>query len=235
MAFGNGPRIVSDGLVLSLDAADKNSYPGSGINWIDLSGNGNNGTLTNGPTFSSANGGSIVFDGVNDYAGVSNTNLKPTSGITQECWLKAASQVQVFIGLQYGTSSNNSYALWWGEGGTNTWNGGVNIGGTFYYLNASTIWPTNSWVHFVHTYDGATQKLYYNGNLLASENRTGVIAYDASNTVTTIGCDFNGSGYNTGISVPTNGSISIVKIYNRGLTTSEVQQNYNAQKSRFGL
>jgi hypothetical protein len=235
MAFANGGSIVTNGLVLALDAADRNSYPGSGTTWSDVSGNNNNGTLTNGPTYNSANGGSIVFDGVNDYVGATNINLKPISGITQECWLKVAAQVQVFIGLQYGISSNNSYALWWGEGGTNTWNGGVNIGGTFYYLNASTTWPTNSWVHFVHTYDGATQKLYYNTNLIASENRTGNIAYDASNTVTTIGCDFNGSGYNTGIAAPTNGSISIAKIYNRALSTQEIFQNYNAQKSRFGL
>ena len=74
MAFGNGPRIVTNGLVLSLDAADRNSYPGSGTTWRDMSGNGNNGTLTNGPTFSSANGGSIVFDGTNDYA---TTNYIP--------------------------------------------------------------------------------------------------------------------------------------------------------------
>ena len=67
MGFGNGPRIVSNGLVLALDAADKNSYPGSGITWRDVSGNNNNGTLTNGPTFDSSNGGSIVFDGTNDF------------------------------------------------------------------------------------------------------------------------------------------------------------------------
>ena len=67
MAFGNGPSIVTNGLVLSLDAADRNSYPGSGTTWRDLSGRDNNGTLINGPTFDSANGGNIVCDGINDY------------------------------------------------------------------------------------------------------------------------------------------------------------------------
>ena len=234
MATIGGSNVVTDGLILSLDAANPKSYPGSGTIWSDLA-SSNNSTLTNGPTFSNNNGGSLVFDGVNDYVSVSNTNLKPTSGITQECWFRAAAQVQVFIGQQYGTSSNNSYALWWGDGGTNSWNGGVNIGGTLYYLNTLITWPTTSWVHFVHTYDGSTQKLYYNGNLIASENRSGTIAYDNSNTVTTIGCDFNGSGYNTGISAPVNGSISVTKIYNRGLPASEVLQNYNATKSRFNL
>jgi len=67
MSVRGGPDIVENGLVLYLDAANRRSYPGSGTTWFDLSGNGNNGTLTNGPTFDSANGGSISFDGVNDY------------------------------------------------------------------------------------------------------------------------------------------------------------------------
>lgn len=203
--------------------------------WPNLVNSSNNGSLINNATFNSSNNGNVVFDGVNDYLSFDSTNLKPTAGITQECWLKVASQVQVFIGLQYGAGSNNSYALWWGEGGTNTWNGGVNIGGLLYFLTATTTWPVNTWFHFVHTYDGSTQKLYYNGNVIASENRTGAITYDSSNTITTIGCDFNGSGYNTGISAPVNGNMSIVKIYNRGLTAEEVLQNYNAQKSRFNI
>ena len=68
-----GPEVVEDGLVLALDAGNTKSYPGSGTTWTDLSGNGNNGTLTNGPTYSSSNGGSIVFDGVNDFVDISNS------------------------------------------------------------------------------------------------------------------------------------------------------------------
>ena len=67
MSIAGGPDIVENGLVLHLDAADSNSYPGSGTVWTDLSGNGYNGTLTNGPTFSSSNRGGIVLDGTNDY------------------------------------------------------------------------------------------------------------------------------------------------------------------------
>ena len=67
MGLSHSPNIVTDVLVLCLDAANRRSYPGSGNSWLDLSGNGNNGTLTNGPTYSSANGGSLVFDGVDDY------------------------------------------------------------------------------------------------------------------------------------------------------------------------
>jgi hypothetical protein len=75
-------KIVTSGLVLALDAADKNSYPGSGTTWTDLSGNGNNGTLVNGPTFSSANGGSIVFDGVDDYVTCGTNSSTLVSSMT---------------------------------------------------------------------------------------------------------------------------------------------------------
>jgi len=72
MAFSYSPKIATDGLVLCLDAANNRSYPGSGTAWTDLSRGGNNGALTNGPTFNSANGGSIVFDGTNDYVQVTS-------------------------------------------------------------------------------------------------------------------------------------------------------------------
>jgi hypothetical protein len=87
MGFYRGPHIVTDGLILSLDAANNKSYPRSGTTWNDLSGNGNNGTLVNGPTFSSANGGSIVFDGTND---VVSTTLVQTfvNELTVETWYR---------------------------------------------------------------------------------------------------------------------------------------------------
>lgn len=72
MSIYGGPDIITDGLVFCLDAANSKSYPGTGTAWTDLSGNDNNGTLTNGPTFDSSNGGSIVFDGVNDQVNCGN-------------------------------------------------------------------------------------------------------------------------------------------------------------------
>ena len=72
MAFNYSPNIITDGLVLYLDAANTKSYPGSGTTWRDLSKSQLNGTLTNGPTFNSSNGGSIVFDGVDDYVNLGN-------------------------------------------------------------------------------------------------------------------------------------------------------------------
>ena len=87
MACNSGPDIIEDGLVLCLDAANINSYPKSGTTWSDLKGS-NDGTLTNGPTFSSANGGCIVFDGSNDYV----NGFRPVSGtpnVTYSCWMSA--------------------------------------------------------------------------------------------------------------------------------------------------
>ena len=81
------PRIVTSGLVLALDAAERLSYPRTGTTWRDLSGNNNNGTLTNGPTFNAGNQGSIVFDGVDDYVGIPHTSiLAPTSQISYGAW-----------------------------------------------------------------------------------------------------------------------------------------------------
>ena len=85
MGIAYNPRVVTDGLVLCLDAGNVKSYPGSGTTWTDLSGKGNTGTLTNGPTYSSANGGSIVFDGVDDR--VSGTSFNTGQNFTINAWI----------------------------------------------------------------------------------------------------------------------------------------------------
>ena len=100
MSVFSYPNIVNDSLVLTLDAGNQNSYAGSGTNWYDLSGNGNNGTLTNGPTFNSSNIGSIVFDGVDDYVNIpDNSSLNPTKNLTLSCWVNITSFNNVYIGI----------------------------------------------------------------------------------------------------------------------------------------
>ena len=98
--LAHGPSIITQGLVLALDAADRNSYPGTGTAWTDLSGNGNNGTLTNGPTYNSANGGSIVFDGSNDYVNFSYNSSLNIGGlnITLSSWVRPTSLVNLNSG-----------------------------------------------------------------------------------------------------------------------------------------
>lgn len=190
-------------------------------------------TPVNGPTYSSSNSGSITLDS-NDYFTVPMDNLRPTTGITQSVWFKStsASAGQVFIGSQYGTSSNNSYALWW----ENTqWLGGVNTGGTFYFLNVTYPKVAGVWYNFVHTYDGAIQRLYVNSAEIGSQVRTGTITYDTNNTQLIIGADWNGSGYNSGPSMFVIGSMPVVRIYNRALTAAEVKQNFEATRGRYGI
>ena len=109
--------IVTDGMVLNLDAGTPLSYPGSGTTWTDLSGNGRNGTLTNGPTYNSANGGSIVFDGSNDYISFNNVTtsslgLTSSSGATLSCWLKITLK-NVWTGVFTFWSTSNLVDFGW--------------------------------------------------------------------------------------------------------------------------
>ena len=227
--------IVQQGLVLNLDAGNNYSYAGAGTTWIDVSGNSNNGTLINSPTYSSDNSGVLNWASVSSqYATVAmNSGLRVTN-ITQEVWVFLNSTAdQVFIGMQYGTGSNNSFALWVSGG---TFYFGVNTGGTF-YQSASSTPSTSTWYHLVHTYNGTTQYLYINGVLATTYNSaaSGNMTYDTSNTLLAIGADFNGTGYNTGPTLFVNGKMPIVKIYNIALSAAQVLQNYNATKGRFGL
>jgi len=215
MAILNGPGIITNGLVLNLNAADKNSYPGSGTTWTDISGNGNSGTLTNGPTFNSENGGAIVFDGVNDYVVTNSVNLSYT-GYTMECAVKYNS-ISGDQGLFAYNGGGKYINLWKGNASAMRWetNAGQAINGT----NNLT---TGIWYFFTGVYDGSTGYLYRNGILEVSGTMT---SSTSQNSVFEIGIY---AGY-------TNGNIALARFYTRALSPSEILQNYNATKSRFGL
>jgi hypothetical protein len=230
MGASAGPDIIDDGLVLALDAADTNSYPGSGATWTDLSGQGNTGTLTNGPTYSSANGGSIVFDGVNDYVRIPyNSNLNPTT-ITVSAWIKRNQAVYYshFIGLPINNSTWNTPYISYGVeyiGLSDTISFILGFtDNTFAYTNAST-YGNNRWFYFAGTYDQSNVKVYIDGALITTRAETKTV-YNST-------ADFYIGAINTSSQFPLNGNISQVSIYNRALTAEEVQQNYNALKGRF--
>lgn len=233
MGANLGPNIVTDGLVLTLDAGNRNSYAGSGTNWYDLSGNGYNGTLTNGPTFSSTNLGSIVFDGVDDYVNLtSDLILDTTKPFTITSFSKLNSYNNTFptlftIKTSTGDSlillitENSSYApLTFGWNGTNTY-------------KPSTTLSLNQWYNI---------SLIYNGNGITSSSNFSLYINKISQTLSN-SYVFGGIGQvntlatlNTGSSsFYFNGNIPSFQIYNRALNTSEISQNYNATKSRFGL
>ena len=227
--------IVQQGLVLNLDAGNPYSYAGAGTVWYDVSGNSFNATLNNSPTYTTDNGGVLNWiSASSQYATVSMSSTLRVANITQEAWVYLSTTAdQVFIGSQYGTSSNNSFALWVSGG---TFYFGVNVGGTF-YQSASFAPSTSTWYHLVHTYNGTTQYLYINGVLVTTYNSaaSGNISYDTSNTLLAIGADFNGTGYNVGPSLYVNGKMPVVRLYNIALSAAQVLQNYNATKGRFGL
>jgi len=229
MSLAHNPRIITDGLVLCLDAANPKSYPGSGTTWTDLSGNGNNGTLTNGPTYSSSNGGSIVFDGVDDIVSIPDSDiLDITTSISLESWIYATKSTGVQNVISKSSfSQNNSYIY------PRTDDGWTNA--TFYlavptFSPSSTLtasWPSrDAWHHTVATYDGVTMKIYIDGVLSNSKSQSGTISTNTNSL--TIGSQ---PGYGEFYG----GRVSGAKIYNRALTAAEVQQNFNALRGRFGI
>jgi hypothetical protein len=220
--------IITSGLVLNLDAGNPSSYPGSGTSWFDLSGNGNNGTLNNGPTFTGSFGGSIVFDGTNDQVDVSSANLPiqfGTSPFAIELWVRAtnSSKRQGLVCASGGTGNGPIFAI---ESNTV----GVGIYGSANVVNtgAGSI-AANTWYHIVLTRASTSSNstyIYINSVL----NGTGTLSTNFSSTNSV------GIGYTPNTAEYTVGNIAAVRIYkNKYLSDSEVLQNYNAVKSRFGL
>jgi len=232
MAFNYSPKIVTDGLVLYLDAANQYSYVSGSTSWNDISRGGNNGTLVNGPTYSSANGGSIVFDGVDDYVTISpiSINNSITDKITIETFLNSndlSNYAQIGggqdnTGTRY-TAAFNSSALTAGVFGFDleATSGQVR-------LYTTSTYSTGIWIHLVGTYDGTTARLYVNNILEDTDSGT------SGNVV-----DFDSVLLGRDISLAAgrvfNGRMSLYRIYNRALSATEVRQNYNATKTRFGL
>ena len=217
MALNYGPSIVTDGLVLALDAADINSYPGSGTTWFDLAGT-NNGTLINGPTFDSGNGGNIVFDGTNDYVATYQlSGVNPsTNPFSIEAWVKSDSTTgnRMWIDATSNGTNQRFYATL--INGT-TSNMGIQGAG----WSDSTPNDTN-WHYQAIVMDGTTARGYDNG----IEVQT--IIY----TSYTLPGPLNIGGRDAYRWL---GSIANFKIYNKVLSPSEVLQNYNATKTRFEL
>jgi hypothetical protein len=225
MGIAYNPRIVTDGLVLALDAGNTKSYPGSGTTWTDLSGNGNNGTLTNGPTYSGSDGGSIVFDGVNDYInGVHNTQLNITGDITVECWFRVTNTrsdwVRVF---GKGDSTNRTVGLWYNQPLSRFLYQRYGTSNMGIVYNATV--SLNTWYHIVGTSSSNNHTLYLN-NVVRGTSTTGTTF--ASST------DPYKVGYGN-VHTYHIGNVSNCRIYNRALTASEIQQNFNATRSRFGI
>jgi hypothetical protein len=227
-AFG---KIVTDGLVLALDAADRNSYPGSGTTWNDLSGNNSNSTLTNGPTFSN---NSIVFDGVDDYTTTTagEAFYQYTNQLSVCWWVKRNSDLITGAGCGQSTLSLDSMLtnVWLMHGNTNnTVTFYVNDNGTWKNI-ASSILDNNTWYFLSGTINTSNIIMYINGALYGTSTGISTGIVNNSNSVIASGRDPRVSSGRY-----LNGSIANIQVYNRTLSSQEILQNYNAQKSRFNL
>ncbi len=223
--FTGASPIVTDGLIFAVDAANYESYPGSGTTWTDLAGS-NDGTLTNGPTFDSGNGGSIDFDGSNDYTSFSGfTSVANTGTVCQ--WFKPA------ISWSNSDPSQNmrlsGVHINWEFGRTNNGDGGfaLDLGSATAVTTLQTTWSNTLWYNMVVTWDTSanTSKVYMGGIL----DNTGT-ATNSTSTGT-----FEIARSPGGTTQVWYGNIASVKYYNRALTSTEILQNYNSLKSRFNL
>jgi len=219
--------IVTNGLVLNLDAAKTDSYPGTGTTWRDLSGFGNNGTLTNGPTFSGiGKQASIVFDGVDDYYNIP-TSITDTMNVIN-IWVKMLSTSVCPI-LYYGSDIFNSNSWTWGiavfPSSTHGFNEApLNYPTTALYTESIT---TNIWKNFTLVRnDSGNVRLYKNGILVGSKIGAGTTALRDSSDRLYIAKA--GTTYG-------NFEISQVLIYNRALSAQEITQNFNALRGRYGI
>jgi hypothetical protein len=237
VGLSHSPKIVTNGLVLCLDAGNTKSYPGSGTTWFDLSGTGNNGTFKNGPTFSRP---SLVFDGSNDYIECSGTAIKWTpngsvgfTNITIEFWIKVnGDQGRIFSkawngGGQYNIDINDAtFGLWAGASSS--------------YLAHPVSINNNTWRYVTCWANATNMGTYVNGTQYSSTQAHGLTggagsSGDANVPLALMTLYPYGEGWAGNASFSTLGEMSICRVYNRVLTAEEISQNFNALRGRYGI
>lgn len=239
--YGN---IATQGLVLNLDAAIQGSYPKTGSTWFDISNNGNNGTLTNGPLYTGSNYGAIVFDGVDDFISGSDTPFRFSTTFTIDLYMywDGLDKTNVSLLGKRNGSPYNQYSFFLNNG--NPYTGGTGKSIAFFAREDAAssakdtlltyTFPSASIYNITATVNTTYQALYINGNLISSstKNYTG-------DTFNIQGRDLlistNRDNVGTGILPTFNNKIYTVKIYNRALSQLEVQQNFNALRGRYGI
>jgi hypothetical protein len=237
-----GPRgeiikqIVTDNLILHLDAGNKNSYSGSGTVWTDLSGNGYNGTLTNGPTYSSGNGGTIQFDGTNDYVSVDvNSFIRSRSTVytfSTFFYLTTSNGGAPFCLMTLPNDNNNNDGFWQHLNlGNWLWRTEDNVSGEFGgNVEAPSTFANATWYHLTVIVRTNSVSFYRNANLVSTISTTFAWANMRSDNTPYL---LIGAGY--GLDYYLTGNIANFLMYDKELSASEIRFNYNSQKSRFGL
>lgn len=224
MPTHSGPHVMEDNPVLHLDAADRNSYPGTGTTWYDLSGKGNDAALVNGPTFDPTNRGSVVFDGTNNSV---NFPFDLRQDFTFECWA-LHDVVDEFSFLGQGTRDNQ-------KGLHIVFRSSSRIRYGMYYNDTDfdvgqTL--TGKWYHYCFTYNDETfeKQVYRDGVQIVGTPLQDQISYEGTGDVR-IGATYS-DGINNAYYTFANGRFSYAKLYTKVLSASEIKRNYNKTKAR---
>lgn len=232
MSLAHSPQVVTSGLVLVVDAANTRSYPGTGTSLYDLSGNSNTGTLVSSPTYSTNNNGTLVFNGTNQNINITDsTSLQVADTFTISAWVYATN-----LSGRYGifsTRYDNTAGCWQLEIGIANGGAGrvaVTGVGTWIWESVDSVVTSNTWynVCFVKTNNATVGgSMYLNSTSLTPLQTTAYTIINNS-SVKTIG---NGTANSQFFP----GNISNVMLYNRALSATEVTQNFNAIRGRYGL
>ena len=240
MSLSHSPKIVTNGLVLCLDASDKKSYPGTGTTWFDRSGNGINGTLVNGPIFSSSNGGAVVFDGSDDYILLNDPIALKNQNFTISIWINPQVQFTSIISIidfdhsggplqgwvlqsEDATTNRNFYLAWYDGSQFQPLLGGS------YGVGKGIQITTSVWQNIVYSKNGTSLLGYKNG--IQVYTGAGI----NSNISYTVGKNLRIGNYVLANNRGFRGNISNTSIYNRTLTPQEITQNFNATRGRYGI
>jgi hypothetical protein len=228
MALHHSPNIVTNGLVLALDASDPKSYSGSGTTWADRSGNASNATLVNGVAYNSDNRGSLLFDGSNDYVDFTAPNLGTTTTVEMWCKLGSGYTNKMIMGW-------DRYDVWCSNGGLG-YNTGVSDMRGISAATVSSLGLVNNWKHYV--FEMRSNVSYTNNKIYINAVSQTLSQLGGSESSTNR--NFNSgngriSGWRISTSYPIPMYCSCFRVYNRALSVYEIAQNFNATKGRFGL
>ena len=231
MAGRIASKVIIDGLVLYLDAANPKSYVSGSTTWNDMSRRDNNGTLVNGPTFNSANGGSIVFDGVNDYVDLSNFTINLSLPFTISFWSFLNTPISLYPEvITFKTNSTRPFEIAFSNEENYR---GITYGSPITVQRKNDILLSNyinKWTQVSLSYQGndpnnPSNFTLYDMGIISSTTNTGGYGIIANNSTL---CGGTGAGIHW-----FKGNLSQTLVYNRALSAAEVLQNYNATKSRY--
>jgi hypothetical protein len=236
MSTSYSPKIVTDGLVFIVDAANRKSYPGSGTNWNSLNDISITGSLNNGPTFNGANGGSIVFDGTNQQVGFGDpVSLQITNNLSVFAWTKIppdtpSSPFDKGIVTKYITGTQRSWTMHTSNVDPyDKFQLFLSDGTNAKAINTTTVIRTDTWIYVGFTFVSNVAVTYINGLPVSSSNGSATVVNTLG--ITNVPLHVGGRSTTNYLS----GSVATVHIYNRALSANEVLQNFNATRGRFGV